>query len=268
MFPPARIAVSVRSGEICSRTVRQAVQLARHFNAEVVLFHAWKQTPRLSPDQLRQVVPDEPGIPVTDAIVEGEIVPAILQLARDRKADLLVMSRGRCGALRAFLRGSKVEGVLHEAPCPVWVGGQGETLPRITTVLCAVDLGPDSRAAVQWGCLLSEHFGAELALAHVPPKVESVVGVYALDPDIQTQYEDAVRDELLQLGPVPASAGCHILRGEPVSQICSLAERIRAGLLVIGGAGGSGRAARFRMHAHGIARRSPCAVVSVRAAAA
>lgn len=282
MFPPARIVVSVRSADSCSQGIEQAVELARRFNAEVILLHVLAPWSRMPPDELElrrraadlmleRLVQSGSYFPIGKTVIEGDPVTATLRFVREQKADLLVMSCDPHGVLHLLLHGSMVERVLHEAPCPVWFSPPScrafEGSFRVSAVLCAVDLRTDSEAVLRLGGLVSGHFGAKLVAAHVPPKVELVAGVWGLDPDVQEQYEAAVRDEVLHVTPATASAECYILRGDPVEQICSLAARIHAGLLVIGGAHGSGRPGRFRMHASGIVRRAPCPVLSVRWAA-
>jgi nucleotide-binding universal stress UspA family protein len=59
--------------------------------------------------------------PVRIDIVEGSPVDAILDRARQERADLIVMgTHGRTGLSR-LLVGSVAEGVLRHAPCPVVV---------------------------------------------------------------------------------------------------------------------------------------------------
>lgn len=61
------------------------------------------------------------GLDPRTALVEGETVQSILDLARREEADAIVMgSHGRGGIARMVL-GSKTEGVLRRAPVPVMV---------------------------------------------------------------------------------------------------------------------------------------------------
>jgi nucleotide-binding universal stress UspA family protein len=58
-------------------------------------------------------------LPVDCRVEEGEVVSAILRIADEISADLILMgSHGRTG-LDRLLIGSVAEGVLRKAPCPV-----------------------------------------------------------------------------------------------------------------------------------------------------
>jgi len=69
--------------------------------------------------ELRQLWPAEPGVPIDQVVRLGEPARAILEVARDRKCDLLVMgTHGRTG-VRRLLMGSVAEQVVRLAMCPV-----------------------------------------------------------------------------------------------------------------------------------------------------
>jgi nucleotide-binding universal stress UspA family protein len=149
------------------------------------------------------------GLAVRRVVLEAKPVQAILQTSQVEEADLIMMpSHG--STFNAFLLGSVTAKVLHGSECPVWTGahveepawsseasnrqllyggvGTGKTRlmqpigPEVQgppvqefaihNVLCAVDLGPRSEAAVSWAALMATQFGSRLTLAHVTPSVE------------------------------------------------------------------------------------------------
>jgi nucleotide-binding universal stress UspA family protein len=58
---------------------------------------------------------------ISTVLLEGDTVPALVSLARDRKVDLIIVgSHGRSGIERAIL-GSVAEGILRRSPVPVLV---------------------------------------------------------------------------------------------------------------------------------------------------
>jgi nucleotide-binding universal stress UspA family protein len=58
---------------------------------------------------------------ISTVLLEGDTVLALLDLARDRKVDLIIVgSHGRGGIRRAIL-GSVAEGILRRSPVPVLV---------------------------------------------------------------------------------------------------------------------------------------------------
>ena len=70
-------------------------------------------------EQLHQIQPPDPGIRIEHLYEEGDPATAILQIARERECDLIVMgTHGRTG-LSHLLMGSVAEKVLRKAPCPV-----------------------------------------------------------------------------------------------------------------------------------------------------
>lgn len=108
----------------------------------------------------------------TELLVEEEMaVPAIVRVARERQADLVVMgSHGHSGFERIML-GSVTEKVLRLTDRPVLVvkgdSGEGSAIPEIRGILCPVDLTDASRRAVGLAAELAGKFGATLQVLHV-----------------------------------------------------------------------------------------------------
>jgi nucleotide-binding universal stress UspA family protein len=72
-------------------------------------------------EQLQQIRPVDPRIPVHHVFLEGDPATEIVRYARDAGIDLIVMgTHGRTG-LERLLMGSVAEKVLREAPCSVLV---------------------------------------------------------------------------------------------------------------------------------------------------
>lgn len=82
-------------------------------------------------DQLQQIRPVNPRIPVSHVFLEGDPATEIVKYARDQGADLIVMgTHGRTGVER-LLMGSVAEKVMRDAACSVLVvklprGARGE----------------------------------------------------------------------------------------------------------------------------------------------
>src|SRR5271170_3151146 len=77
---------------------------------------------RLRKDMKHALEPELDGISVTRVLLEGDPAQEIVQAARDRNVDLVMMSTHGHGAFYRFLLGSVAAKVLHESPCPVWTG--------------------------------------------------------------------------------------------------------------------------------------------------
>lgn len=68
---------------------------------------------------LKEVVPDDTSVPVEHRLITGDPASAIVRLAKEEGAELIVMgTHGRTGLLR-LLMGSVAEVVVRRAPCPV-----------------------------------------------------------------------------------------------------------------------------------------------------
>ena len=138
-----RIVVGTDGSETAGEAVRQAVDLAKLTGAELSIVSAYapvserrvKDTQSEAPADVQyELGPREEvnlvldaaaaaarkeGVEVQTHPVEGEPAEAILNVAEDTKADLIVVgNKGMTGA-RRFLLGSVPNNVSHHAPCSV-----------------------------------------------------------------------------------------------------------------------------------------------------
>ncbi len=134
------VLVPVDFSESSRRAVHYALSLARPFDAEIRLLHVVEAL-FLPPDaevvdlaafaatlnneaakclsKLREEVAARG--PATEELRAGTPYREIVDAARERNADLIIMgTRGRTG-LAGMLMGSTAERVMHHAPCPVLV---------------------------------------------------------------------------------------------------------------------------------------------------
>ena len=206
------------------------------------------------------------GLEVSRMVLDGEPAARIVELADREKADLIIMPTHGYGPFRRFILGSNTAKVLHDADCPVWTGvhlAQTPAAPiEVRTVLCAVDLGPQSSKALCWAAVFAQEFGARLALAHATAPVPEIGD--RPETGWGASVREAAERELRRLQEfVHAEADLIVEAGAPPEAICSLAERIHADALVIGRGSAAGVFGRLRTNAYAIIRESPCPVVSV-----
>jgi nucleotide-binding universal stress UspA family protein len=141
----ASIVVGTDGSETAREAVRQAVDLARRVGARLEIVSAYEPVPdarlraeaRQAPRDLQWAVNEREEIDATlaeaadlarDGGVEartyarqGDPADAILDVAEERGADLIVVgNRGMTGA-RRFLLGSVPNRVSHHAPCSVLI---------------------------------------------------------------------------------------------------------------------------------------------------
>jgi nucleotide-binding universal stress UspA family protein len=138
-----RIVVGTDGSETAAEAVRQAVDLAKLAGATLSVVSAYAPIPdRKVKDQQREAPADvqyelnpredvnlvldtaaadarKEGIEVQTHPVEGDPAEAILNVAEETKADLIVVgNKGMTGA-RRFLLGSVPNNISHHAPCSV-----------------------------------------------------------------------------------------------------------------------------------------------------
>jgi len=138
-----RIVVGTDGSETAAQAVRQAIELARLSGAQLSIVSAYSpvsgrrvqgEQSEAPADVQYEIGPREDvnlvldaaaaeakgaGIEVTTHPIEGDPADAILNVAEETKADLIVVgNKGMTGA-RRYLLGSVPNNVSHHAPCSV-----------------------------------------------------------------------------------------------------------------------------------------------------
>ncbi len=139
------IVVGTDGSDTANQAVRQAVDLARAVGAKIELVSAYEPVPsqrlseerRQAPEDLQwainpredvdatleaaAAIAREAGVPVDVYPRQGDPADAILDIAEEREADLIVVgNKGMTGAKR-FLLGSVPNQLSHHAPCSVLI---------------------------------------------------------------------------------------------------------------------------------------------------
>jgi nucleotide-binding universal stress UspA family protein len=284
-----RILLPVDFQDAGKPVVHQAATLARHFHSEVVLLHA--VTPLsysagmlegtyvpanladLQAELLRQaqkhmdgfLLPELESITLKRVLLEGDPASAIVETAREKKADLIMMPTHGYGAFRRFLLGSVTAKVLHDTELPVWTGGHvGGAAPSdfaIRHVLCAVDLSAHSSKTAQRAAELAGEFNARCTLVHVTAGMEPYgPGDYVVEPAWSEALAAAAAKKIAKLQQdAGINAEVIIESGDGARLLMRTAERTHADVLVIGRPSGG----RLRTTGYGIIRDSHIPVLSV-----
>jgi nucleotide-binding universal stress UspA family protein len=139
------IVVGTDGSDTANQAVRQAVDLARSVGAKLELVSAYEPVPaqrlseerRQAPEDLQwainpredvdakleaaATIAREAGVTVDVYPRQGDPADAILDIAEEREADLIIVgNKGMTGAKR-FLLGSVPNKVSHHAPCSVLI---------------------------------------------------------------------------------------------------------------------------------------------------
>jgi nucleotide-binding universal stress UspA family protein len=285
----SKILLPVDFSERSTGAARYAQALARHFQAELIVLHVltppnyefgaleiagsmldtlYRNRAEQASKELDAFMTADPSGPQARKIVlEGDPAKKIVDLARDEAVDIITMPTHGYGQFRRFILGSNTAKVLHDADCPVWTGVHLEQAPALASIqfrsiLCAVDLGPQSSKTLDWAAWLARQFGARLGVVHATAGIPDLGD----GPNSQWRTETcaaAGRELFRLLDGVGAQADLSIEAGEPAQVICSAAARLAADLLVIGRGSAAGVFGRLRTNAYAIIRQSPCPVVSV-----
>lgn len=133
------IVVPIDFSKISRKALEYAVPLAKHFGAKITLLHAIKPLPY--PSELA-FVPDRESFPIQPLeeqladlakhafepellsqirVTVGEPFDVITNVARELKADLIIITTHGYTGLKHVLMGSTAERVVRYAPCPVLV---------------------------------------------------------------------------------------------------------------------------------------------------
>jgi nucleotide-binding universal stress UspA family protein len=284
----ARILLPIDFSERSAGAARYAKSLARHFGSELVLAHVltpphyefgaleiggsmlselYMNRSAQVTGELDSFLADElAGVNTRRIVLEGDPARQIVDYAHQNAVNLIVMPTHGYGPFRRFILGSNTAKVLHDADCPVWTGIHMEDAPAVElpcrSVLCGVDLGPQSARTMEWAAWLAQDFGARLTVIHATQG----------DPDLTDNAEvawrvdvrEAAEAELLRLQQETGVSGDLLIEGgDPAKVICSAAGRVEADVLVIGRGSAAGVFGRLRTNAYAIIRESPCPVVSV-----
>lgn len=137
----ARILIATDFSDISTKAVLRGLQLAQETRAEVLLVHVIENTwypgtfgvsPLPLPDleqQVRKAARDRlekmktettpPGVSCRTLLREGVPWSEIVEVAKQEKADLIVLATHGYTGLKHALLGSQAERVVRTAPCPV-----------------------------------------------------------------------------------------------------------------------------------------------------
>jgi nucleotide-binding universal stress UspA family protein len=211
----------------------------------------------------------------TDVLVgEGNTARKILEHARSRPADLIVMGTHGLGGFERFMLGSVTEKVLRKATCPVMtVPPAVETAAKVpyTRLLCPVDFSESSLAALRFACSLAKEADARLTILHVfdwPPDDELLVERFDA-PEFRRVVEEQARGRLQALVTDDVRVWCKpstkVAYGKPYREILDVAEKEQTDLIVIGVRGRNPLdLTLFGSTTNHVVRRASCPVLTLR----
>jgi len=217
-------------------------------------------------------------LPENCHVRSGKPYQAIVRLAREIDADLIVIStRGHSG-VKHLLLGSTAERVVRGAPCPVLVARKSKQTGKVSrealvirTIVVPTDFSQCSFAGLQYAAFLARNFHATLRLVHaIYPYTDYVfvdrAGVRL--SGLVEAVEEAARQEMDALKQMDLLRGLtvqtEILPGPAVDEICAAAGALEVDLIVASTHGRTGfKRAVIGSVAEQVVRYAECPVLVV-----
>lgn len=219
--------------------------------------------------RLQLIKPRDPDVRVEHRLEEGDVADAILRVAREAQADLIVMAGRERSWLGRLLTASVTERVERKAPCPVLRlnsqrperAAEGKASasdgfkPR--AILHPTDFSPPARYGFEVACSLARASGSELTVVHVAPV-----------PDLHRKkgFRDEIEAALRRMvGSAPVvRARWVLLADDPAAEVLWMARQDWCDLIVMGTRRRTGLRHLFgRSVAAEVRRKSPCPVVTL-----
>jgi len=280
------IVFPVDFSERCAGAARYVNALRSRFNSRVILLHVVETRigqpgePQFgglvldiaadlevrAKEMLDTFLADELSGPKVERwVVRGTPASAILSVASEEKADLMVVPTHGFGGFERILFGSTASTLLHRSPCPILTGAHlenaaGDTDLEIKRILCPLDLMAASDRVVDAAGELAARFGAELVLLHVVHESGSVIE-RQLDCELRTHLMAQAKEQLLSIAAKHGiTATIRVEEGSVSTVVQATAISCSANLIVIGR---NGEHPWWEHNSYGIARKAPCAVLSI-----
>jgi nucleotide-binding universal stress UspA family protein len=262
MTTRSRIVCGVDFSETSRGALRSAAVVAERFGSRLVVvtvedpllasIEMAGSTPR--PDDttgsLRRLVAATLGARAKSMEIEymvrvGRPAEELLHVARDPRADVIVMSSHGLTGIRKLFFGSTTERVLREADIPVLVSESGVPGPEtwadmvagVNRVLIPVDLVTGSDRQVQDALRVAEGLGVPALITHViePARLPFARRRDALHIDRERRARaDRAIDALVEATGYRSSIEGLVAYGDPAEEIAKIARDRHAGLIVMG----------------------------------
>jgi nucleotide-binding universal stress UspA family protein len=188
--------------------------------------------------QSKQTVTSELGIEVESLVCEGEASEVIVDIAREKKSDLIAMgTHGRKG-LKRLIMGSVTSGVIVHSPVDVIVVKKpcDECAAVYPSILLPFDGSDFSKKALHRACELARIDGSQITVLYVIPRYEEMIGFFRTDSIKKRLQEEA--EKIIETATGIAGQGIsvktEIQEGQTGDEITKAASRLKSDLIVMG----------------------------------
>lgn len=262
---PKRVLLSTDGSEDARLAAQAAADLSGKAGAELHVLHAWQSVPHPVIDfdsyeaEARRVLQEESEFVVRaggevagSRLVMAPPVDAILDLAEEIGADLVVVGSRGHGPLGRLILGSVSEGVVHHATRPVLVLRGGEDAWPPERIVVGDDGSEAAKRAAELALSIGQMYGARGILVRAFPELPEADPVgRALDPrvvdDALSRAGRDLHERAEELGRLVGSRPrIEIAAGDPAVALLD-EDRAQPGALVAVGSRGLGLARRLRL---------------------
>jgi nucleotide-binding universal stress UspA family protein len=205
---------------------------------------------------------------VDRVVLHGDPAEQITEFAQQHNVDLIMMATHGYGSFRSLLVGSVTAKVLHDSDCAVWTAAHAdnpETADHVDcrSVLCAIDLVPESANLIRYAAEVATSYNAKLRLVHAVP-AEEASSTNPRDAEFRRNLLEWSRERInvLQRQAKTNLEVC-LDGGSPASVVRGVALHHHADLVMIGRGRGQKLLGSLRTNAHAIICESPCPVLRV-----
>jgi len=168
--------------------LRYAAMLNAAFNGKIILFHSYAvavygtetslafmpSDEELKNDSLellnkesQKILAEYPGLKIESVFEDGYPEQAIIEMAKRKNGDLVVMGTQGASGLREALVGSITASVMEDTACPVIAVPENATVNKVSKIVFATDYALNDFENISKVIEIAKPFGAEIILLHV-----------------------------------------------------------------------------------------------------
>jgi nucleotide-binding universal stress UspA family protein len=265
------LVVGVDGSDESRRALRWAAPIASATGAGIELVQAWTGGDPVRADEtadrvrgeLAQVAAEVLGseatnLDLTYSAPSGSAAGAILERVTP-DSGLVLGSRGR-GGFAGLLLGSVSRACIEHAPCPVMIVRHEPAPLSGASIVVGHDGSPSADHALEWAVGLAQPLGAKVIAAYIWRASSSEVRP-RLHERLTTEATRSIEEWAGQGGSEVQPVE---VEGEPRMELVKVAERLAAGLVVVGRRGtGEVRALRMGSVASYLVTSSPLPIAVV-----
>lgn len=182
-FTIKRIALPTDYSATASVAMEYAIDMAKRYKAELALIHVLeegayagifspsdkteyvlREQAQLKLQEEAHRIEKEHRIQVSQQVRSGRIYDQIIEAAREKEADIIVMGTHGVAGWAEFFVGSNAFRVVTQASCPV-LSIQGHAKNRdFKNIILPMDRTPETRQKVRYAAALAKKYGATIHL--------------------------------------------------------------------------------------------------------